>query len=65
MRLLAEFDPPDALSALDAWKLRNADALAATPPDAVRIDVGRMEHPEGTTSVRVNVADEYAERFVT
>jgi hypothetical protein len=62
--VVAEFIPPDALAALDAWKERNADALAAVPSDAVRIDIGWTNHPDGSTFARVQVEEEYADRFV-
>jgi hypothetical protein len=63
--VIAEFAPPDALGSLEAWKLRNAEALATTPEDSVRIDIGRADHPATSTFVRVTVAEEFAERFVT
>ena len=39
--LVASFDPPDAEAAFRAWRERHADALAAVPPDALRVEYGR------------------------
>ena len=62
MRLMevARFEPPDAVSRLEAWKEQHAAILAETPPDAVRFDVGRAA--EGTFA-RVMVAPERCSLF--
>lgn len=40
-KLVASFDPPDAEPRFRAWQERNAAALAAIPPDALRVEYGR------------------------
>jgi hypothetical protein len=53
---IAEFRPPDALHDLDAWKLRNADALALIPPEDVLFDIGRAEDGD-FARVRVQIGE--------
>ena len=59
-RLVASFDPPGAAAAHRAWRDRNADALAAVPPGALRVEYGRA--PAGGLFVRVRLAEEYVTR---
>jgi hypothetical protein len=56
MRLLAEFNPPDALQRLDEWKATWSDAIEAVSDDSLRIDMGRAL--DGRTFVRVWLLDE-------
>jgi hypothetical protein len=61
MKIVAQFDPPDAQAAAQEWRQRHAATLAALPADAVRIDTGRAL--DGSDFGRIRVEDEYAERF--
>ena len=56
-RLVASFDPPDAAGAFRGWRERHAQALAAVPPEAVRVEYGRAQ--AGGLFVRVRVAEEH------
>ena len=40
-RLVASFDPPDAVARFEEWRAAHADQLAAIPPDAWRVEYGR------------------------
>jgi hypothetical protein len=40
-RLVASFEPPDAGEHFREWQAANADALAAVPADAMRVEYGR------------------------
>ena len=40
-KLVASFDPPDAVARFEKWRLAHADDLAAIPPDAWRVEYGR------------------------
>ena len=40
-KLVAWFDPPDAEARFRAWQETNAQALAAVPADALRVEYGR------------------------
>jgi hypothetical protein len=55
-RLVASFDPPGAGEAFRAWRERNADALAAVPPQHLRVEYGRAQ--QGGLFVRVRLAEE-------
>lgn len=39
--MVAAFDPPDAAAAFARWQEEHADALAAVPPEAMRVEYGR------------------------
>ena len=56
--LVASFDPPGADAAFRAWRERNAEALAAVPPDAFRVEYGRAQ--AGGLYVRVRVSEDHA-----
>ena len=55
-RLVASFDPPGAGKAFRLWRERNASALAAVSPEAIRVEYGRAQ--AGGLFVRVRVAEE-------
>ena len=40
-KLVASFEPPDAVKRFEEWRTAYADALAAIPPDAWRVEYGR------------------------
>jgi len=40
-KLVASFEPPDAVRHFEEWRTAHADALAAIPPDAWRVEYGR------------------------
>ena len=40
-KLVASFDPPDAVARFEEWRAAHADALAEIPPDAWRVEYGR------------------------
>jgi hypothetical protein len=40
-KLVASFDPPEAEARFQAWRDRHAAALAAVPPEALRVEYGR------------------------
>ena len=40
-KLVASFDPPDAVARFQEWGSAHADDLAAIPPDAWRVEYGR------------------------
>jgi hypothetical protein len=61
MKMVAQFDPPDAQAAAQEWRQRHAPTLAALPADVVRIDTGRAL--DGGHFVRILVDEEYAQRF--
>jgi len=54
---VASFDPPGAGEAFRMWRERNADALAAVPPGAIRVEYGRAQ--AGGLFVRVRIAEEH------
>ena len=56
-RLVASFEPPGAEDAFRAWRDRHAEALAAVPADALRVEYGRA--PQGGLAVRVRIAEEH------
>jgi hypothetical protein len=56
-RLVASFEPPGAEDAFRAWRHRHAEALAAVPADALRVEYGRA--PQGGLAVRVRIAEEH------
>lgn len=55
--LVASFDPPRAAADYRTWRNLHADALAAVPPQALRVEYGRA--PAGGLFVRVRLAEEY------
>jgi hypothetical protein len=61
VRVVARFDPPDALAASRLWREHHAPTLAEIPNEAVRIDTGRA--PDGFDFVQILIEDEYADRF--
>jgi hypothetical protein len=40
-KLVASFDPPDALARFEEWRTAHENALAAIPVDAWRVEYGR------------------------
>jgi hypothetical protein len=40
-KLVASFEPPDAAARFARWQAENADALAAVPAEAMRVEYGR------------------------
>jgi hypothetical protein len=40
-RVVAAFDPPGAAAAFERWQADHAEALAAVPPEAMRVEYGR------------------------
>jgi hypothetical protein len=40
-KLVASFDPPGAEARFRDWQVAHADALAAVPADALRVEYGR------------------------
>jgi len=40
-KLVASFDPPEAEERFAAWREANAEALAAVPLEATRVEYGR------------------------
>lgn len=40
-KLVASFEPPDAVKHFEEWRTAHADALAAIPPDVWRVEYGR------------------------
>jgi hypothetical protein len=40
-KLVAAFEPPDAVPRFEAWRATHADALAAIPGGAWRVEYGR------------------------
>jgi hypothetical protein len=40
-KLVASFEPPDASARFAQWQAGNADALAAVPAEAMRVEYGR------------------------
>jgi hypothetical protein len=40
-KLVASFDPPDAATRFREWQAANAEALAAVPAEALRVEYGR------------------------
>ncbi|HEX2505253.1 MAG TPA: hypothetical protein VHK22_03510 [Gaiellaceae bacterium] len=40
-RVVAAFDPPGATAAFERWQADHAAALAAVPPEAMRVEYGR------------------------
>jgi hypothetical protein len=40
-RVVASFDPPDAAAEFARWQEEHAKALAAVPPEAMRVEYGR------------------------
>ena len=60
MKIVAQFEPPNAHAAAREWREQHAAALSGLPAEAIRIDTGRAA---GGDFVRIRVADEYADRF--
>ena len=56
-RLVASFDPPDAGEAFRGWRERHEQALAAVPPEGLRVEYGRAQ--AGGLFVRVRIAEEH------
>jgi hypothetical protein len=52
-RLVASFEPPGAADAFRTWRQSRADALAAVPAEALRVEYGRAA--EGGLFVRVRI----------
>jgi hypothetical protein len=52
-KLVASFEPPGAADAFRAWRQRRADALAAVPAEALRVEYGRAAG--GGLFVRVRI----------
>jgi hypothetical protein len=40
-KLVASFEPPGAVSRFQEWRAAHAEALAAIPPEAWRVEYGR------------------------
>lgn len=40
-KLVASFEPPDAVARFEEWRKAHADALARIPADAWRVEYGR------------------------
>ena len=40
-KLVASFEPPDAVTRFEEWRAAHADALAAIPAGAWRVEYGR------------------------
>ena len=40
-KLVASFEPPDAVARFEEWRAAHADALAGIPADAWRVEYGR------------------------
>ena len=40
-KLVASFEPPDAVARFEEWCMAHTDALAGIPPDAWRVEYGR------------------------
>ena len=40
-KLVASFDPPDAVARFEEWRTAHADALAEIPVNAWRVEYGR------------------------
>jgi hypothetical protein len=40
-KLVASFDPPDAVARFEEWRTAHGDALAGIPVDAWRVEYGR------------------------
>jgi hypothetical protein len=40
-KLVASFDPPDALTRFEEWRTAHENALTAIPVDAWRVEYGR------------------------
>jgi hypothetical protein len=40
-KLVASFEPPDAVARFEAWRAAHAEALASIPADAWRVEYGR------------------------
>ena len=40
-KLVVSFEPPGAVKRFEEWRTAHADALAAIPPDAWRVEYGR------------------------
>ena len=40
-KLVASFEPPDAVARFEEWRAAHADALAGIPSDAWRVEYGR------------------------
>ncbi len=55
--LVASFDPPGADEAFLRWREKHADALAAVPPEAMRIEYGRAIG--GGLAVRVRIDEQH------
>jgi hypothetical protein len=60
MKVVAQFDPPEAQSRFAKWRDEHLAVLSTIPDDAWRIDTGRAD---GGHFVRVRVEESYAERF--
>lgn len=60
MKVVAQFDPPDAQPAARKWREAHAAILWQLPPEAILIDTGRAT---GGDFVRIRVADEFADHF--
>jgi hypothetical protein len=52
-KLVASFEPPGAADAFRAWRKSHADALAAVPAEALRVEYGRAAG--GGLFVRVRI----------
>ena len=55
-KLVASFGGPGATARFDEWRSRHADALARVPPEAYRVEYGRMG---SGVFVRVRVDEEH------
>jgi hypothetical protein len=60
MKVVASFEPPNALARAREWREQHADVLSAIPPEAIEIRTGRAT---GGSNQEIRVADEYADRF--
>jgi hypothetical protein len=60
VKVIAQFDPPNAHPAARKWRDEHAAILSQLPPEAILIDTGRAT---GGDFVRIRVADEFADRF--
>ena len=55
--LVASFDPPGAAESFLRWREAHADALAAVPAEALRVEYGRAI--EGGLVVRVRIDEQH------
>lgn len=55
--LAASFDPPGAAEGYRRWRAKHARALAAVPPEALRVEYGRA--PAGGLFVRVRIEERH------